>query len=488
MCGIVGISTKVAGININEELVRALTYLQHRGQDSAGIATLQSDGKINIRKGIGLVSQVFCQSGGRCESESDDTKGGPKVGIGHVRYSTQGTISEAEAQPLYTNSPYGIALAHNGNLTNIDELKEYLANMQRHLNTESDSEILLNVFAVELAESPHDLFGAMNRFVKLVKGSYSVVAVIAGVGLVAFRDPRAIRPLCFAKNPSGYMFASESAAFVGSPYQFERDVGPGECIMVDEDQQFYSHIVAEVAHCSPCLFEYIYFARPDSVIDGISVYQAREQMGVYLAHAIRENILSSPQLDIDVVIPVPETSRTYAIKVAEVLQIPYREAFVKNRYIARTFIMSNGSNASASASAVGTSASADTSRSKAVKMKLSTIQSEFKDKNVLIVDDSIVRGTTSYALVKLAKEAGAKRVWFASAAPPICFANRLGIDIPNDKELIAHGRSNIEIADLLQCDRVFYNDLDTVYRGLKGLAPSSAPSSLDGFEISCFSE
>jgi len=478
MCGIVGISTKVAGININEELVRALTYLQHRGQDSAGIATLQSDGKINIRKGVGLVSQVF--------DERSCGESGIQIGIGHVRYSTQGTISEAEAQPLYTNSPYGIALAHNGNLTNIDELKEYLTNMQRHLNTDSDSEILLNIFAVELAESPHDLFGAMNRFVKLVKGSYSVVAVIAGVGLVAFRDPRAIRPLCFAKNPSGYMFASESAAFVGSPYQFERDVGPGECILVDEDQQFYSHKVAEVARCSPCLFEYIYFARPDSIIDGISVYQAREQMGVYLAQAIRENILSSPQLDIDVVIPVPETSRTYAIKVAEVLQIPYREAFVKNRYIARTFIMSNSS--TASASAVGTGA-ATSSRSKAVKMKLSTIQSEFKDKNVLIVDDSIVRGTTSHALVKLAKEAGAKRVWFASAAPPICFANRLGIDIPNDKELIAHGRSNIEIADLLQCDRVFYNDLDTVYRGLKGLAPpSSAPSSLDGFEISCFSE
>jgi amidophosphoribosyltransferase len=490
MCGIVGISTKVGGSEstLRDELVTALTYLQHRGQDSAGIATLQSDGKINIRKGIGLVSQVFDERGGRCESESDGMKGGPKVGIGHVRYSTQGTISEAEAQPLYTNSPYGIALAHNGNLTNIDELKEYLANMQRHLNTESDSEILLNVFAVELAESLNDLFGAMSRFVKLVRGSYSVVAVIAGVGLVAFRDPRAIRPLCFAKNPSGYMFASESAAFVGSPYQFERDVGPGECIMVDEDQQFYSHIVAEVARCSPCLFEYIYFARPDSVIDGISVYQAREQMGVYLAHAIRENILSSPQLDIDVVIPVPETSRTYAIKVAEVLNVPYREAFVKNRYIARTFIMSNGSTASASAVGTSTGAGADTSRSKAVKMKLSTIQSEFKDKNVLIVDDSIVRGTTSHALVKLAKEAGAKRVWFASAAPPICFANRLGIDIPNDKELIAHGRSNIEIADLLQCDRVFYNDLDMVYQGLKGLASSSDPSSLDGFEISCFSE
>ena len=480
MCGIVGISTKVTGDtenNVRDELVTALTYLQHRGQDSAGIATLQSDGKINIKKGVGLVSHVF-------DKDIEKAPAAPKekVGIGHVRYSTQGTISEAEAQPLYTNSPYGIALAHNGNLTNIDELKEYLANMQRHLNTASDSEILLNVFAVELAESPHDLFGAMNRFVKLVKGSYSVVAVIAGVGLVAFRDPRAIRPLCFAKNPSGYMFASESAAFVGSPYQFERDVGPGECIMVDEDQQLYSHIVAEAARCSPCLFEYIYFARPDSIIDGISVYQTREQMGVYLAYAIREGN-SSPQLDIDVVIPVPETSRTYAIKVAEVLKVPYREAFVKNRYIARTFIMSNGS--TASASAVGTSAIAGTSRSKAVKMKLSTIQSEFKDKNVLIVDDSIVRGTTSYALVKLAKEAGAKRVWFASAAPPICFANRLGIDIPHDKELIAHGRSNIEIADLLQCDRVFYNDLAMVYQGLKGLATTS---SVDGFEISCFSE
>jgi amidophosphoribosyltransferase len=484
MCGIVGISAKVTGDtenNVRDELVTALTYLQHRGQDSAGIATLQSDGKINIKKGVGLVSHVF-------DKDIEKAPAAPKekVGIGHVRYSTQGTISEAEAQPLYTNSPYGIALAHNGNLTNIDELKEYLANMQRHLNTESDSEILLNVFAVELAESLNDLFGAMSRFVKLVRGSYSVVALIAGVGLVAFRDPRAIRPLCFAKNPSGYMFASESAAFVGSPYQFERDVGPGECIMVDEDQQLYSHIVAEVARCSPCLFEYIYFARPDSIIDGISVYEARELMGVFLAHAIREDN-SSSHLGIDVIVPVPETSRTYAIKVAEVLKVPYREAFVKNRYIARTFIMSNGS----TNSAVGTTTTCceSTSRSKAVKMKLSTIQSEFKGKNVLIVDDSIVRGTTSYALVKLAKEAGAKRVWFASAAPPICFANRLGIDIPNDKELIAHGRSNAEIADMLKCDRVFYNDLDMVYQGLKGLAPSSEGiSSVDGFEISCFSE
>ena len=337
----------------------------------------------------------------------------------------------------------------------------------------------MNVLAAELTDSPTDIFGAIYRVMKLLRGSYSVVAAVSGLGLVAFRDPCAIRPLCIGTVGSGsekrYMIASESVAFIGSPYKLERDLRAGECIFINEDQRMFSHIVEKNTKQTPCLFEYIYFARPDSTIDGISVYKAREDMGVYLAFTICEDN-SSNFHDIDVVIPVPETSRTYAIKLAEVLEVPYREAFVKNRYIARTFIMSNQK--------------AENHRSKMVKMKLSTINSEFKGKNVLIVDDSIVRGTTSKELVKLAKEAGAKRIWFASAAPPICFANRLGIDIPTDEELIAHNRSNEEIAELLGCDRIFYNDLDTVYQGLRELAPTSTEGepSVDGFEISCFSE
>ena len=471
MCGIVGISD-ATGNNINEELVRALTYLQHRGQDSAGIAVVEKDGKINIHKGMGLVSQVFNEAPQVLDNSS-------KIGIGHVRYLTQGSVVNDEAQPFYTNSPYGIALAHNGNLTNIEYLKEYLIEKNRHINTDSDSEILLNVLAAEFSDSPTDIFGTIIRVMKLLRGSYSVVAVISGVGLIAFRDPSAIRPLCFGTVGSGgekrYMIASESVAFIGSPYRLERDLRAGECILINEDQRMISHIVAENPKQTPCLFEYIYFARPDSIIDGISVYKARERMGTLLASAICEDY-SYKKLGIDVVIPVPETSRTYAIKLAEVLGIPYREAFVKNRYIARTFIMSNQKEKN--------------NRSKMVKMKLSTIKSEFKMKNVLIVDDSIVRGTTSKELVKLAKEAGANQIWFASAAPPICFANRLGIDIPTDQELIAHNRSNIDIAELLGCDRVFYNDLDIVCKGLIELASMSidGESSVDGFELSCFME
>ena len=471
MCGIVGISD-ATGNNINEELVRALTYLQHRGQDSAGIAVVEKDGKINIHKGMGLVSQVFNEAPQVLDNSS-------KIGIGHVRYLTQGSVVNDEAQPFYTNSPYGIALAHNGNLTNIEYLKEYLIVKNRHINTDSDSEILLNVLAAEFSDSPTDIFETIIRVMKLLRGSYSVVAVISGVGLIAFRDPSAIRPLCFGTVGSGgekrYMIASESVAFIGSPYRLERDLRAGECILINEDQRMISHIVAENPKQTPCLFEYIYFARPDSIIDGISVYKARERMGTLLASAICEDY-SYKKLGIDVVIPVPETSRTYAIKLAEVLGIPYREAFVKNRYIARTFIMSNQKEKN--------------NRSKMVKMKLSTIKSEFKMKNVLIVDDSIVRGTTSKELVKLAKEAGANQIWFASAAPPICFANRLGIDIPTDQELIAHNRSNIDIAELLGCDRVFYNDLDIVCKGLIELASMSidGESSVDGFELSCFME
>lgn len=461
MCGIVGISNEVECIDIQEELVRALTHLQHRGQDSAGIAIMESDGGINVHKDVGLVSQVFRNKIGVTG----------KSGIGHVRYSTQGTNNKEEAQPFYTNSPCGITLVHNGNLTNTEFLTNYLSEKRRYVQTGSDSEILMHILAVELAETPGDLMGAMSRVMILLQGSYSVIAMIDGVGLIAFRDPRGIRPLIVGtkgtKGTKGYMLASESVAFLGSPYKMERDVNAGECILIENgSNHLSSQIVVDFPVNTPCLFEYIYFARPDSIIDGISVYAARERMAIQLAFSISQ-MSSSVNLDIDVVIPVPETSKTYAIQLAEVLNIRYREAFVKNRYIARTFI------------------SPDQDRGEMVKMKLSTIDSEFRGKNVLIVDDSIVRGTTSRELVKLAREAGAKRIWFASAAPPVCFANRLGIDIPTDQELIAHNRSNDEIASLLGCDAVFYNDLDVVCYGLREL---SSDSSVDGFETSCFSE
>ena len=459
MCGIVGISD-ATGNSIQEQVVRALTYLQHRGQDSAGIAVVDETGNINIHKNTGLVFQVFGE-------EPDFSDAASVLGIGHVRYATQGVIGRDEAQPLYTNSPYGIALAHNGNLTNAEELRHYLIDKHRHTNTKSDSEVLLNILAAELYESPNDVFGAMNRVMNLLEGSYSVVAAVSGVGLLAFRDPNGIRPLCLGKTAAnGYMVASESVAFTGSPYHRSRDVRPGECVLIDTDQQMFCHIVAEKTRLTPCLFEYIYFARPDSIIDGIDVYRAREQMGGQLAFKVCGES-SSRTLGIDVVVPVPETSRTYAIKLAEVLDVPYREGFVKNRYIARTFIMSNQLNQHA--------------RTKMVKMKLNTIDHEFRGKNVLIVDDSIVRGTTSKELVKLAKVAGAKRVWFASAAPAIRFANRLGIDIPTDEELIANGRSDDEVAEALDCDEVFYNDLNDICLALKEMG-----STIDGFETSCF--
>jgi amidophosphoribosyltransferase len=467
MCGIVGVSD-ATGISVKEEVVRALTYLQHRGQDSAGIAIVDKYGKINIHKNTGLVSQVFSE-----EPEVPDDSS--VLGIGHVRYATQGVINRDEAQPLYTNSPYGMALAHNGNLTNSDHLSEYLSSKRRHTNTNSDSELLLNVLAAELEERPNDIFGAVNRVMQILEGSYSVVVVLSGVGLLAFRDPNGIRPLCVGKSGGnggieGYMVASESVAFVGSPYTLFGDVGPGECVLIDSDQQLFRHTVVDNPRLTPCLFEYIYFARPDSIIDGIDVYKAREQMGVQLAFKICGES-SSRTLGIDVVVPVPETSRTYAIKLAEVLSVPYREGFVKNRYIARTFIMSNQAD--------------HQQRTKMVKMKLSTIDSEFRNKNVLIVDDSIVRGTTSKELVKLAKAAGAKCVWFASAAPAICFANRLGIDIPTNEELIAHDRSDDEVAEILGCDEVFYNNLSDVCLTLKELGETNG-TAIDGFETSCF--
>ena len=479
MCGIVGIFDENNN-DLKHDLVAGMTYIQHRGQDSAGISIVNPCGKIQIHKGMGLVSNVF-------SNKMDGLSRENVMGLGHVRYSTSGTLTLEEAQPLYTSHPYGLSLVHNGNITNIQELQTYLVDNQRHINTNSDSEILLHVIANVLAEQFSDINTTIGHVMKLLKGSYSVLLTISGVGMVAFRDPQGIRPLCYGMSDSyGFMFASESVALTGTNYTFVRDVTPGECIFIQLDGKYHSKNVAEKPRRTPCLFEYIYFARPDSVIDGVSVYKAREKMGALLGYKILDNIVDNAaiksqhlsflyrktsKLEIDVVIPVPETSRTYAICLAELLGLPYREGFIKNRYIARTFIMSNQQD--------------NNHRSKMVKMKLNTIASEFKDKNVLIVDDSIVRGTTSRELVRLAKEAGAKKIWFSSAAPPIRYPNYLGIDIPIQNELIAFNKTEDEIATILGCDRVFYNDLNDICDGLIELAADNGIH-LDGFEVSCF--
>lgn len=462
MCGIIGI-IEPNDSNINY-IINGMTYLQHRGQDSTGIALFNKDGKIHIKKDIGLVSNVFSK-------EQPDFL--HNMSIGHVRYSTQGNICSSEAQPFYVNFPYGMTIVHNGNITNTNELKEYIKN-KRHIQTDSDSELLLNVIAEEIHQQsqiyniPECLFHAVKNIMNLqVRGSYSVILAISGIGLLIFRDPYGIRPLCFGKSKDdGYMFTSESVALTGTPYEYFRDVYPSECIFITNQSKYYSKIIKQTHKTMPCLFEYIYFARPDSLIDGISVYKARERMGILLGNKIRNNY--KDYIHFDVVIPVPDTSRTFAICVAEVLKIPYRDAFIKNKYIARTFITSNNENKKA--------------RSKMVKMKLNTIKEELQNKNIIIVDDSIVRGTTSKEIVKLVKESGAKSVWFASASPPIRYVNRFGIDIKKQEELIAFQRTEEEIANELGCENVIYNDLDVIYDDLKSMQNSH----VNGFEVSCF--
>lgn len=465
MCGIIGIIEKKPSKSLKNDLISGMTYLQHRGQDSAGIALIDPNGKVNIHKDIGLVSNVFSK-------EPKEIQNDAIIGIGHVRYSTQGDINISEAQPFYINYPFGITMAHNGNITNTDELLKYLKNNLHHINTNSDSEILLNVIASKLCntyKNNNTISNAIKEVMMLVKGSYSVIVGISGVGILAFRDPFGIRPLCYGKSANdGYMFASESVALIGSQYELVNDVEPGEIIIVDYKHNLYKRQLEEYSKKYPCLFEYIYFARPDSIIDGISVYEAREQMGYFLG----KEILKNPEVkDFHVVIPVPETSRTFAIKVAEILNKPYRDAFIKNRYIARTFIMSNKEN--------------NQNRSKMVKMKLNTIKKEFENKNVIIVDDSIVRGTTSKELIKLARDSGAKKIWFASASPPIRYANRLGIDIQTKEELIAYNKTENKIAEELGCERVYYNDLHTICKNIKILKDKNSYP-IDGFETSCF--
>ncbi len=461
MCGIVGLFARTS---VNQPLYDALTMLQHRGQDAAGIVTMDGT-RFYLRKNSGLVRDVF-------EARHMLNLRGA-TGIGHVRYPTAGSASTAEAQPFYVNSPYGIALAHNGNLINADELKRDLfVEDLRHLNTDSDSEILLNVFAHELAGPSRmrvgveQIFEAVAGVHRRCVGAYAVVALVMGAGLVAFRDPNGIRPLVFGRRDTDggveYMVASESVALDVAGFRRVRDIDPGEAIFIDGEGRLHARQCAARTQHSPCIFEFVYFSRPDSIIDGISVYKARLRMGDRLARKI---LREWPDHDIDVVIPIPDTSRTAAIQVAYHLGVKYREGFIKNRYIGRTFIMPGQSE-----------------RRKSVRQKLNAIALEFEGKNVLLIDDSIVRGTTSKQIVQLAREAGARRVYFASAAPPVRHPNVYGIDMPAVQELVAHGRTDEEIAVVIGADRLIYQDLPDLIEAVR-----KGNDTIKRFDASCFS-
>ncbi len=462
MCGIVGaISTSP----VNQLLYDALLLLQHRGQDAAGIVTMQGT-KCHMHKARGMVRDVF---------RTRNMRGLPgTVGLGQVRYPTAGNAySEEEAQPFYVNAPYGIVLVHNGNLTNAQALKEELFDIdRRHINTESDTEVLINVLAHELESvardlplTPEHVFKAVGAVHRRIRGSYAVIALIAGHGLLAFRDPYGIRPLCFGESltESGleFMVASESVALEGTGHRLARDVAPGEAIYIDLAGHMHTRQCAESPSLYPCMFEFVYLARPDSVMDGISVYHARLNLGESLAQRV---ISTLPPSDIDVVIPIPESSRPSAMQLAHRLGKPYREGFVKNRYVGRTFIMPG-----------------QDVRKKSVRQKLNAIGMEFKGRNVLLVDDSIVRGTTSQEIVQMAREAGARKVYLASAAPPVRHPNVYGIDMPTKEELVAHNRSLDEICAFIGADRLIYQDVDAMKRVVAALNPR-----LNGFEASCF--
>ncbi|CAM3305045.1 amidophosphoribosyltransferase [Halomonas lysinitropha] len=459
MCGIVGLMAKQA---VNQGIYDALTVLQHRGQDAAGMMTWH-EGRFLLRKSNGLVRDVF--------HTRHMTRLKGNLGIGHVRYPTAGSSSEAESQPFYVNSPYGITLAHNGNLTNSDQLKQELFSSDlRHINTSSDSEVLLNVFAHELGKQglhlePGDIFDAVRRVYRRCRGGYAAVAIINGVGLVAFRDPNGIRPVVFGTRDEGYgqevMIASESVALDVGGFELHRDLAPGEAIFVDMDGTIHTQQCADHPRLTSCIFEHVYLARPDSILDGAYVYGTRMQMGRKLGDRIQSEW---PEHDIDVVIPIPDTSRTSALELAQHLGVTYREGFMKNRYIGRTFIMPG-----------------QTQRKKSVRQKLNAIGIEFKDKNVLLVDDSIVRGTTCKQIILMAREAGARKVYFASAAPPVRYPNVYGIDMPAASELIAHGRSEAEVGELIGADRIFYQDLDDLQAACREVNPE-----LETFDCSVF--
>ena len=462
MCGILGV---VSQAPVNQLIYDGLLLLQHRGQDAAGIATHQGQ-KFFMHKAKGMVKDVFRTRNMRALPGH--------VGLGQVRYPTAGNaFSDEEAQPFYVNAPFGLVLVHNGNLTNAAELKAELFSIDhRHINTESDSEVLLNVLAHELEKTtrglplaPADVFAAVRGVHRRVRGSYAVVALIAGHGLLAFRDPFGIRPLCLGRQGSTWVVASESVALEGTGHQFERDLLPGEAVFIDLQGRLHAAQCAEQPRLMPCIFEYVYLARPDSMLDGISVYQARLNLGQTLAQRV---ISTVPPNEIDVVIPIPESSRPSATQLAHLLGIPYREAFVKNRYVGRTFIMPGQG-----------------VRKKSVRQKLNVIASEFKGRNVMLVDDSIVRGTTSREIVQMARDAGAKKVYLASAAPPVRFPNVYGIDMPTSSELVAHGRSVDEIRQIIGCDALIYQDVEGMKRAVQKASSAGGPR-LDGFDASCF--
>ncbi|MCS3431695.1 amidophosphoribosyltransferase [Klebsiella sp. BIGb0407] len=462
MCGIVGI----AGFTpVNQSIYDALTVLQHRGQDAAGIVTIDSLNCFRLRKANGLVSDVF-------EARHMQRLQG-NMGLGHVRYPTAGSSSASEAQPFYVNSPYGITLAHNGNLTNAHELRKKLfEEKRRHINTTSDSEILLNIFASELDNYRHypleadNIFSAIAATNKQIRGAYACVAMIIGHGMVAFRDAHGIRPLVIGKRTlddgrTEYMVASESVAINTLGFDFLRDIAPGEAVYITEKGELFSRLCAENPVSNPCLFEYVYFARPDSFIDKISVYSARVEMGKKLGAKIAREW---EDLDIDVVIPIPETSCDIALEIAHILDKPYRQGFVKNRYVGRTFIMPG-----------------QQLRRKSVRRKLNANRAEFRDKNVLLVDDSIVRGTTSEQIIEMAREAGAKKVYLVSAAPEVRFPNVYGIDMPSANELIAHGREVDEICQIIGADGLLFQDLDDLIEAVRMENPD-----ITEFECSVF--
>ena len=458
MCGIVGV---VSQAPVNQLIYDALLLLQHRGQDAAGIVT-QQERKFFMHKAKGMVRDVFRTRNMRALPGN--------CGLGQVRYPTAGNAySEEEAQPFYVNAPFGLVLVHNGNLTNAQALKQELFQTDhRHINTESDSEVLLNVLAHELEKVSRgnslkaaDVFAAVRGVHQRVKGSYAVVALIAGHGLLAFRDPFGIRPLCIGRSGDSVMVASESVTLEGTGFELERDVAPGEAVFVSLDGQTQFAQCAAQPSLKPCIFEYVYLARPDSVINGVSVYQSRLNLGASLAKRV---ISTVPPNEIDVVIPIPESSRPSAMELAQLIGRPYREGFVKNRYVGRTFIMPGQG-----------------VRKKSVRQKLNVIGSEFKGRNVLLVDDSIVRGTTSKEIVQMARDAGAAKVYLASAAPPVRFPNVYGIDMPTPEELVAHDRTVDQIRELIGCDALIYQDVDAMKHAVASLNPA-----LDGFDASCF--
>jgi amidophosphoribosyltransferase len=458
MCGIVGV---VSQAPVNQLIYDALLLLQHRGQDAAGIVT-QQERRFFMHKAKGMVRDVFRTRNMRSLPGN--------CGLGQVRYPTAGNaFSEEEAQPFYVNAPFGIVLVHNGNLTNAHALKAELFNTDhRHINTDSDSEVLLNVLAHEIERTtrglplqPEDLFAAVRKVHRRVKGSYAVIALIAGHGVLAFRDPFGIRPLCMGSSDGSTLLASESVALEGTGYRFERNVDPGEAVFIDLSGKVHAQQCADNPQLNPCIFEFVYLARPDSVMDKISVYQARLNLGESLAKRV---ISTVPPNEIDVVIPIPESSRPSAAQLAQLLGLPYREGFVKNRYVGRTFIMPGQS-----------------VRKKSVRQKLNAIASEFKGRNVLLVDDSIVRGTTSKEIVQMARDAGARKVYLASAAPPVRYPNVYGIDMPTSSELVAHDRTVEEIRQIIGCDALIYQDVDGMKKAIGSLNPT-----IKGFDASCF--